>query len=210
MSDAMEALLADYGVDMDDIEAPSFDIEDGTYYFIVGDVFVQHGTKADPDGGDSLVFSYRLSNDSDDDSDGKEKREWFNLPDDPEDITEKEKERLGWYKARIISLGFEASEVNSVTRDDLIGITGTMQLVTTAGRGSNKGKTFQNIRNVKVDEEVPAAPVAATPKKKAPAKAAPAPEAEASEDDEPEEAPAKAAPKAKVGAKKTAPGNPFA
>lgn len=214
----MTGLLADYGIDTDDVEVPDFEIDDGIYYFVIGDVFIQHGTKADPDGPDSVVISYRLTTDEDDDSDGKEKREYFNLPEDPENPDDDEKKKLGWYVKRLLDLGFERSEINNVGRDDLIGLTGTMQLVHVAGKGANKGKTFQNIRSLKVDEEVPAAPVAGTPVK---TKAAPKKAAAPVEEEVPEEAPEEVteAPKAKaparasaakVGAKKTAPRNPFA
>lgn len=210
----MTGLLADYGIDTDDIEVPSFEIEDGIYHFVIGDVFVQHGTKADPDGPDSIVISYRLS-DEEGDADGQEKREYFNLPVDPEAPTEDEAKKLGWYVSRIMSLGFKRTEVNSVDRDDLIGLTGTMQLVHVAGKGKNKGKEFQNIRNLRVSEDGARVDVSDAPAP-APAKKAAAPKAAVAESpEEPEEeveAPvAKAAPKAKAAAKpRTAPGNPFA
>ena len=164
----MTSLLEDYGIDTSDIEVPSFEIDDDIYEFVIGDVFIQHGSKANPDGPDSLVISYQLGDE------GKEKREYFNMPEDPEDVTPDEKKKLGWYVARMLDLGFDRSEINSITRDDLIGLTGTLQVYSQKGKGANSGKTYQNIKNVRVAErsadEEPTPPVAAPKAAKAPAK----------------------------------------
>lgn len=162
----MSSLLEDYGIDTSDIEVPSFEIADDIYEFVIGDVFIQHGTKADPDGGDSLVISYQLGDE------GKEKREYFNMPEDPEDVTPDERKKLGWYVSRMLDLGFDRSEINSIQREDLIGLTGTLQVYSQKGKGANSGKTYQNIKNVRVaeraaDEEPAPKQVAKT---KAPAK----------------------------------------
>ena len=137
------ALLEDYGIDTSDIEAPSYDLEDGIYEFEVGDVYVKQGSQAYPDR--SWVIMEYLVGDS-----GIKKSELFELPQDPENVTERERQKLGYYVARLMDLGIERDEVNDVDRDDLIGLRGTLQLYSSAGKGKNAGKMYQNIKNVKV------------------------------------------------------------
>jgi hypothetical protein len=137
------ALLEDYGIDTSDIEAPSYDLEDGIYEFEVGDVYVKQGSQAYPDR--SWVIMEYLVGDT-----GIKKSELFELPQDPENITDRERTKLGYYVARLMDLGVERDEVNNVDRDDLIGLRGTLQLYSSAGKGKNAGKMYQNIKNVKV------------------------------------------------------------
>lgn len=137
------ALLEDYGIDTSDIEAPSYDLEDGIYEFEVGDVYVKQGSQNYPDR--SWVIMEYLVGDT-----GIKKSELFELPQDPENMTDRERTKLGYYVARLMDLGVARDEVNNVDRDDLIGLRGTLQLYSSAGKGKNAGKMFQNIKNVKV------------------------------------------------------------
>jgi hypothetical protein len=52
----------------------------------------------------------------------------------------------------MIDLGIDRASINDVDRDDLIGLRGTLQLYSTAGKGKNAGRMFQNIKNVKVSK----------------------------------------------------------
>jgi hypothetical protein len=178
-------LLDEYGIDMDEIEAPSFDVPDDIYEFEVTDFYIQDGTDNYPDRV-WLVIQYSLG------SGGKSKSEWFELPADASAPTDKELQKLGFYKNRLRDLGIEDSQMNAVGPDDLIGKTGTLQVFTKNG--------FQNIKGVKLSpesmdglnefakEEVPA-PRRSRAAKPA-AKPAPEPEPEADETpEEPEEKP---------------------
>jgi hypothetical protein len=144
-------LLDDFGIDTSDIEAPSFEIEDGIFEFEIGDVFVKNGSQNYPDR--SWVIVEYILGDT-----GQKKSEMFELPADPDNITDKERQKLGFYVARLLDLGVERSEVNSVDREDLIGLRGTLQVYSSSGKGANKGKVFQNIKNVKVARDGVSAP----------------------------------------------------
>lgn len=145
------ALLEDYGIDTSDIEAPSYELEDGIYEFELGDVYVKQGSQAYPDR--SWVIMEYLVGDT-----GIKKSELFELPQDPENITDRERTKLGYYVARLVDLGIPRDEVNDVDRDDLIGLRGTLTLYSSAGKGKNAGKMFQNIKNVKVSKNSSDAP----------------------------------------------------
>lgn len=136
-------LLDDFGIDTNDIEVPSFEIEDGIYEFEIGDVFVKNGSQNYPDRS-WVIIEYILGDT------GQKKSEMFELPVDPSNMTDKERQKIGYYVARLIDLGVPRDEVNSVDRDDLIGLQGTLQVYSQTGKGANKGKMFQNIKNVKV------------------------------------------------------------
>jgi hypothetical protein len=151
-------LLDDFGIDTNDIEVPSFEIQDGIYEFEIGDVFVKNGSQNYPDRS-WVIIEYILGDT------GQKKSEMFELPADPDNITDKERQKLGFYVARLLDLGVDREEVNSVDRDDLIGLRGTLQVYSQSGKGANKGKSFQNIKAVKV-EKAGTAPTAGT---KAPA-----------------------------------------
>jgi hypothetical protein len=146
-------LLDDFGIDTNDIELPSFEVEDGIYEFEIGDVFVKNGSQNFPDR--SWVIIEYILGDS-----GQKKSEMFELPADPGNMTDKERQKIGFYVARLIDLGVARDEVNTVDRDDLIGLQGTLQVYSQTGKGANKGKLFQNIKNVKVSKGDTAAPVA--------------------------------------------------
>jgi hypothetical protein len=179
-------LLDDYGLDLSEVEAPSWDIEDGTYEFVVGDIFVKEGSTNYPD--KSWIIIEYLVGDS-----GKKTSELFQLPADAANPTDKELTTLGRYKARLISLGIAESEVNNVGAEELVGIEGVFTLRTTTGKDK---KEYQNIRNLKVAD-------AGENSFRAPAE-----EAEAEEAPAPKKAPA--ARKAAAPAAPTAVKNPFA
>ncbi len=136
-------LLDDYGIDTSEIEAPSYDLADGIYEMTVGDVYVKQGSQAYPDRS-WVIVEYLVG------EEGKKKSELFELPADPENITDRERQKLGFYVARLMDLGVARDDVNGINRDDLIGLGGTLQLYSSAGKGKNAGKMFQNIKNVKL------------------------------------------------------------
>lgn len=173
-----DSLLADFGLDLDEIEIPGFDVPDGFYEFTVGDVYLKLGTDNFPDRR-WLIVSYLLG------ESGKNYDEWFELPSvgpdgqpiPGQELTDGVKRSLGYYKARLVSFGFEPEEINRVGRDDIVGLAGSFKLVTTKNK---TGKDFQNIRSLKlegeggtVEQPVVEAPVA--PKRRAPRKTAAAP-----------------------------------
>lgn len=201
----MSGLLGAFNIDMDTVEAPSFDVKDDTYEFVVGDLFLVEGTKNHPDR-TWLVLEFLLGDD------GKKKSEWFELPADSDNPTPKEMEKLGYMKLRLKALEVPDEKLNSFGPEDVIGKRGVFTLATKNG--------FQNIRNFTLSEDQDPAPVAEKPvvRRKAAAKpvAQAAPVAEEVADDseeEPEEAPATPVAKAAVPSKAAAAGvrkNPFA
>lgn len=180
-------LLDAYGINTDNVEVPSYEVEDGWYRFTIGDCYVKEGSANNPDLS-WLIIEYQLE-DEEGNAKGKTS-DLFQLPEDPEAPNEDELRKLGWYVARMTQLGFKRDEVNEIEREDLIGLTGTLQLATRPGRGKNAGKDYQNIVKLSGD------PV--------------------SHDTDDEEAPsdtpaqAKAPTKARATAGATAPQNPFA
>jgi len=137
------ALLDDYGIDTSEIETPSYELEDGIYEYEVGDVYVKQGSQAYPDRS-WVIVEYLIGDE------GKKQSELFELPQDPENMTDRERQKLGYYVARLMDLGVDRAAVNDVDRDDLIGLRGTLQLYSSAGKGKNAGRMFQNIKNVKI------------------------------------------------------------
>ena len=136
-------LLDEYGIDTSEAETPSYDMEDGIYEFTVGDVYVKQGSQKFPDRS-WVIIEYLVGDE------GKKNSELFELPADPENLTDRERQKLGYYVARLMDLGVDRAAVNDVDREDLIGLRGTLQLHSVAGKGANAGKMFQNIKNVKI------------------------------------------------------------
>jgi hypothetical protein len=136
-------LLDEYGIDTSEAETPSYDMEDGIYEFTVGDVYVKQGSQKYPDRA-WVIIEYLVGDE------GKKQSELFELPADPENLTDRERQKLGYYVARLMDLGVDRASVNDVDREDLIGLRGTLQLYSSAGKGANAGKMFQNIKNVKL------------------------------------------------------------
>jgi hypothetical protein len=164
-------LLDDYGVDVvsDAIETGFGDgPEPGPYRFELTDIFVKEGSVKDPEKS-WVIIEYLL----DDEMGGApvEHSELFQLPLDPANPTEKERKTLGRYKTRLKNLGVPDDKINTVERDELVGLTGTLVVVENAGSGANAGRSFKNINKVKVD--LPGEETAAPAAKAAPAAAAP-------------------------------------
>ena len=136
-------LLDEYGIDTSEAETPSYDMEDGIYEFTVGDVYVKQGSQKYPDRS-WVIIEYLVGDE------GKKNSELFELPADPENLTDRERQKLGYYVARLMDLGVDRAAVNDVDREDLIGLRGTLTLHSVAGKGANAGKMFQNIKNVKI------------------------------------------------------------
>ena len=136
-------LLDEYGIDTSEVETPSYELEDGIYEYEVGDVYVKQGSQAFPDRS-WVIVEYLIGDE------GKKQSELFELPQDPENMTDRERQKLGYYVARLMDLGVDRAAVNDVDRDDLIGLRGTLQLYSSAGKGKNAGRMFQNIKNVKI------------------------------------------------------------
>lgn len=139
----MAGLLEEFEIDLSSVEAPDTygRPADDIYEFVVGDVYIQNGSKNHPEKS-WIIFKYLLGDS------GKEFSELFSLPNDPANPTEQEASRLGFYKQRLVSLGIAPEDVNTVGRDDLVGIRGTFELRTT--KSARDGKEYQNIRNFKV------------------------------------------------------------
>ena len=136
------ALFDDYNVDLDDFEAPSYEIHDDFYTFEVGDCVLREGTEKKPDAV-WLIITYLLG------ENGLRKDEWFQLPDDPANPTDKEAMKMGYLKARLNDLGF-SGQLNTLHRDQLVGIRGTLEVFTKNG--------YQNIRKVKAEAATAVAP----------------------------------------------------
>lgn len=130
-------LLDEYGLDLDEVVVPSYDIKDDTYDFVVGDIYIRKGTENKPD--DAWVCIDFIVGDE-----GKTKTEWFSLPKDASAPTDKELQKLGYYKQRILSLGVDEADVNTFESSDIIGVTGTLVLLTKNG--------YQNIRSLQIDD----------------------------------------------------------
>lgn len=183
-------LLDDYNIDMTEVNEASYGkrVPDDWYEFVLASAHVQKGSKSDPDAS-WLIFSYSLE------PDGDTFDELFGLPKDPSAPTPAELDKLAFLKRRLKDLGIAEDQLNSWGEDDVVGVRGKFELVTTLGKKGTKseGKEFQNIRNLTTfdgDEAPAAAPV----KEKAPAT---------------KKAPAKRPPSAEKAAK-TAVDNPFA
>lgn len=143
-------LFDDYDIDMDEVkEAGGFDFKDGFYDFEISEALKQQGTKNDPDD-TKFIIKYDF------DEDGTY-WEWFTIAVDGDANHPKAKQSLGYLKARLLDLGIPASQLNELEPEDLEGIRGSLELRTTNGKGKNSAKTYQNVRNVKVEGDAPEA-----------------------------------------------------
>lgn len=134
----MASLIADFGIDLSEVESPSGEFarpKDGLYPWELGNVSLKEGSKANPNRR-WIIFDYLLG-----EGDGKFS-ELFELPVDPRNPTDKEVQRLGYYKQRLLSLGVAPEDVNTVGADDLVGSRGTFELRTKEGKDGNE---YQNI-----------------------------------------------------------------
>ena len=152
----MAGLIEEFGIDLSNVEAPEYGAPaDDIYEFTLASVSIQNGSKKNPDKS-WIIFKYLLGDS------GQSYSELFSLPADASNPTDAEINRLGYYKQRLVSLGVAPEDVNTVTEDELVGTTGTLELRTTKGRD---GKDYQNIRNFKVasaEAKAPATKKAAT------------------------------------------------
>lgn len=155
-------LFDDFDIDMDEVEeAGGFSFEDGSYDFEIAEALTQNGTKNKPDT-TFFIIKYALN-----DGEAGTYWEWFTVAVDGSSEHANAKRSLGFLKSRLMDLGFKASELNDIDGEDLEGITGTLQLLTTSGKGANAANKYQNIRNVKVGEaEAEEAPVKTEPKRR--------------------------------------------
>lgn len=151
-------LLDEYEIDMTQVAEPEYGNKpaDDIYEFTLGDVYIQEGSKKQPEKR-WIIFKYLLG------EEGTDYSELFGLPLDPSNPTSAEVTRLGFYKQRLAALGVAPEDMNTVTSDELIGTTGTLELRTTKGKDGNE---YQNIRNFKVagvkDKAVPTTQKAST------------------------------------------------
>ena len=156
-------LFDDFDIDMDEVEeAGGFSFEDGNYDFEIAEALMQNGTKNKPDT-TFFIIKYALN-----DGEAGTYWEWFTAAVDGSSEHADAKRSLGYLKSRLMDLGFKASELNDIDGEDLEGITGTLQLLTTSGKGKNAANKYQNVRNVKVGEAEAEeeAPVKAGPKRR--------------------------------------------
>ena len=139
-------LFDDFDIDMDEVtESGSFDIEDGHYEFTISEALVQNGTKNKPNT-TFLIIKYDLD-------EAGSHWEWFTLAESGDSTAKKAQQSLGFLKSRLTTLGFTPSALNDLDPEDFEGIQGTLELKTTNGKGANAAARYQNIYNVKVDEE---------------------------------------------------------
>ena len=156
-------LFDDYDIDMDEVEeAGGFSFEDGNYDFEIAEALTQNGTKNKPDT-TFFIIKYALN-----DGEAGTYWEWFTVAVDGSSEHANAKRSLGFLKSRLMDLGFKASQLNDIDGEDLEGIQGTLQLLTTSGKGANAANKYQNVRNVKVGEAEAEeeAPVKAEPKRR--------------------------------------------
>ena len=160
----MPGIFEEFGleIDFDEVpDAPDFNVEDGTYRFEIGDVFLkQYTDKKTNTEKNAMIIDFLLGDE------GKKKGEFFNLPDDLANPTPAELTKMSFWKQRLESLGFDKSQLNSIGRDELIGLTGTLKLA----HDKKTGK-WQNVSDVVVDG---APEVSAPVRNTAPAAARPA------------------------------------
>lgn len=141
-------LFDDFDVDMDEVKAAGgFDFEDGHYEFEISEALTQNGTKNKPD-----VTFFIIKYDFDE---AGTYWEWFTIAVDGDTEHPDAARSQGYLKSRLLDLGFKAAELNDTEPEDLEGIRGSLQLLTTNGKGKNKGNKYQNVRNVKVEHGDP-------------------------------------------------------
>ena len=143
-------LFDDFDIDMDEVKAAGgFDFEDGNYDFEISEALIQNGTKNDPDD-TKFIIKYDMD-------EAGTYWEWFTIAVDGNPTAKKAEQSLGFLKSRLVDLGFSPSALNDLDPEDLEGIVGSLQLLTTSGKGKNAANKYQNVRNVKVavEEEEP-------------------------------------------------------
>ena len=114
-------LLDEYGIDTSEAETPSYDMEDGIYEFTVGDVYVKQGSQKYPDRA-WVIIEYLVGDE------GKKQSELFELPADPENLTDRERQKLGDYVARLMDLGVDRGAGHDGVREAVIGRRGVLPM----------------------------------------------------------------------------------
>lgn len=146
MSLFSDAGLGDF--DLNSIPDTGYErIPDGVYEATVTDVYVREGTTNKPDA-KWINVEYTLA-------DGHQELEWFQLPENPAEPTEKEAQKLGFLKRRMIDLGVAENRVNTVKPDELIDLDVVITLRTKGG--------YQNISRVDLVEKAPEEEAAPAP-----------------------------------------------
>lgn len=154
-------IFDDYGIDPDEIKESSFDIEDGTYRFEVAEAEILDGSANRPDT-TFFIIDYQLE-DEDGDAAGST-REWFTMAEDGDSETKRAQQSMGFLKSRLKSLG--VTDLKNFDGSEIVGLTGVLQLKSTPGKGANRDKMYQNVKNVRLDEvEEAPAPVKKVAKK---------------------------------------------
>lgn len=134
----MAGLIAEFGIDLDNVEVSEGGFErpkDDIYEWELGNVSLKQGSKNNPNRS-WIIFEYLLGDS------GLKFSELFELPVDPRNPSDKEIQRLGFYKQRLLSLGVAPENVNNITADELVGTRGTFELRTKPGKDGNE---YQNI-----------------------------------------------------------------
>ena len=147
-------IFDDYNIDVAAIkEQGGFEIEDGTYRFVIAEAEILDGTDNKPDT-TFFIIDYQLE-DEDGDPVGST-RSWYTMAEDGDTETKRVAQSMGFFKSDLKRLGVK--DLKSFDGSELIGVTGVLQLKSTPGKGANRDKMFQNVRNVRVDEaeEAPA------------------------------------------------------
>lgn len=139
--------LDDFGVNSDDIIAPSFKIApEGRFFFEIGEAKVQKGTKNAPNDL-AFIIEYQLS-DADGDPQGSASERTQMKVDGK--YTDRCKQSMGYLDIRLKALGFEGGLNDpEFTPDNLVGIRGTLEVVHT----KSGDRTYANVRNVKMSED---------------------------------------------------------
>ena len=170
-------IFDDYGIDTNAIKESSFEIEDGTYLFEIGEAETQNGTTNNPEN-DVHYIEYNLF-----DEEGNpvgNKRAYYTLSEDGDSDTKRVQQSLSFFKADLKRLG--VTDLSEYDGSQVVGLKGVLQLKSSQGKGANRNNTYQNIRNVRLDEAAPEAPVVKKPVAKPAAKPA-AKKADTSADD---------------------------
>lgn len=132
------SLISEFNIDLNEVDVPEGGYakpKDDIYEWELGNVSVKNGSKTDSTRS-WIIFDYILGDE------GLKFSELFELPKDPRNPSDKEIQRLGFYKQRLLSLGVAPENVNNITADELVGARGTFELRTKPGKD---GKEYQNI-----------------------------------------------------------------
>lgn len=139
--------LDDFGVDSNDIIAPSFKIApEGRFFFEIGEAKVQKGTKNAPRDV-AFIIEYQLS-DADGEPQGSASERTQMKVDGK--YTDRCKQSMGYLDIRLKALGFEGGLNDpDFTADNLVGLRGTLEVVHT----KQGDRVYANVRNVKLSED---------------------------------------------------------